>query len=118
MKLDTGTELPDNLELTKEFKYTFNLIDNTNTNFFLTGKAGSGKTFVLKEHMIYLTNKWILEYKSQDNIIEFDQFIKSKFSASLILGAVKRTISQPFSIILIASLMEFSVSIVSTVVID
>ena len=48
MKLDTGTELPDNLELTKEFKDTFNLIDNTNTNLFITGKAGSGKSTLLE----------------------------------------------------------------------
>ncbi len=48
MRLDTGTELPDNLELTKEFKDTFNLIDNTNTNLFITGKAGSGKSTLLE----------------------------------------------------------------------
>jgi ABC-type lipoprotein export system ATPase subunit len=48
MKLDTGTELPDNLELTKEFKDTFNLINDTNTNLFITGKAGSGKSTLLE----------------------------------------------------------------------
>ena len=56
MKLDTGTELPDNLELTKEFKDTFNLIDNTNTNLFITGKAGSGKSTLL-EYFRQNTNK-------------------------------------------------------------
>ena len=48
MKLDTGTELPDNLELTQEFTDTFNLINNTNTNLFITGKAGSGKSTLLE----------------------------------------------------------------------
>jgi len=48
MKLDTGTELPDNLELTKEFTDTFDLINNTNTNLFITGKAGSGKSTLLE----------------------------------------------------------------------
>ena len=48
MKLDTGTELPDNLELTQEFTDTFNLINNTNTNLFITGKAGSGKSTLLR----------------------------------------------------------------------
>ena len=56
MKLDTGTELPDNLELTKEFKDTFNLINNTNTNLFITGKAGSGKSTLL-EYFRQNTNK-------------------------------------------------------------
>ena len=43
MKLDTGTELTDNFILTKEFKETFNLINDTNANLFITGKAGCGK---------------------------------------------------------------------------
>ncbi len=40
--------LPDNLELNDEFVGTFNLIENTNDSIFITGKAGTGKTTLLK----------------------------------------------------------------------
>ena len=33
--------LPDNLELNDEFVGTFNLIENTSENIFITGKAGT-----------------------------------------------------------------------------
>jgi hypothetical protein len=45
----------------------------------LKAGAGSGKTFVLKEHMIYLVKIWILEYRKTNSIESFDSFIKSKF---------------------------------------
>ena len=48
IKLDTGTELPENFVLTKEFKEIFEIIDNTNSNLFITGKAGSGKSTLLE----------------------------------------------------------------------
>ena len=44
MKFETGTELPENFILTKEFNDVYNLINNTNINLFITGKAGSGKS--------------------------------------------------------------------------
>ena len=47
MKFDTGTELPDNFVLTKEFSDVYNLINDTNVNLFITGKAGSGKSTLL-----------------------------------------------------------------------
>ena len=40
--------LPDNLELNDEFVGTFNLIENTNDSIFITGKAGTGKSTLLK----------------------------------------------------------------------
>jgi ATP-dependent exoDNAse (exonuclease V) alpha subunit len=40
--------LPDNLELNEEFVDTFNLIENTNDSIFITGKAGTGKSTLLK----------------------------------------------------------------------
>jgi len=40
--------LPDNLELNDEFVGTFNLIENTTENIFITGKAGTGKSTLLK----------------------------------------------------------------------
>ena len=48
MKLDTGTELPSKFELTNEFKDLFELIESTNKNLFITGKAGSGKSTLLE----------------------------------------------------------------------
>ena len=48
MKLDTGTELPIKFELTDEFKDLFELIERTNKNLFITGKAGSGKSTLLE----------------------------------------------------------------------
>ena len=46
--LDTGTELPVNLDLTSEFKKFFKLMEDTDLNMFLTGKAGSGKSTLLE----------------------------------------------------------------------
>ena len=56
MKFDTGTELPDNFVLTKEFSDVYNLINDTNVNLFITGKAGSGKSTLL-EYFRQNTNK-------------------------------------------------------------
>ena len=56
MKFETGTELPENFILTKEFNDVYNLINNTNINLFITGKAGSGKSTLL-EYFRQKTNK-------------------------------------------------------------
>ena len=40
--------LPDNLELNDEFVGVFNLIENTFDSIFITGKAGTGKSTLLK----------------------------------------------------------------------
>lgn len=48
MKLDTGTKLPAQFQLTKEFEELFELIERTNKNLFITGKAGSGKSTLLE----------------------------------------------------------------------
>jgi len=48
IKLDTGTELPESFVFTKEFKEIFEIINNTNSNLFITGKAGSGKSTLLE----------------------------------------------------------------------
>ena len=47
-KLDTGTELPENFVLTKEFKEIFDIINDNNYNLFITVKAGSGKSTLLE----------------------------------------------------------------------
>jgi superfamily I DNA/RNA helicase len=41
----------------------------------LRAGAGSGKTFVLVEHIVYLTKKWIQEYKSKPTT-SFEEFLR------------------------------------------
>lgn len=61
-----------------------------NGGVLLKAGAGSGKTFVLKEHMIYLTAKWIKEYRESNSLIEFSQYIKSKFSKIVLMTFTKK----------------------------
>jgi len=56
----------------------------------LKAGAGSGKTFVLKEHMIYLTGKWIKSYISEESIISFDSYIKSKYLKVVMMTFTKK----------------------------
>ena len=46
--LNEANVLPDSLELNDEFVGAFNLIENTNDSIFITGKAGTGKSTLLK----------------------------------------------------------------------
>lgn len=55
----------------------------------LKAGAGSGKTFVLKEHMIYLSKEWIKEFKSHP-VGDFDSFIKSKFRKVVLMTFTKK----------------------------
>jgi predicted ATPase len=48
IKLDAGTVLPENLIITEEFRKLNNLIENTSSNMFITGKAGCGKSTLLE----------------------------------------------------------------------
>ena len=43
-----GDDLPKNLEISNEFARIFNFFENANENFFVTGRAGTGKTTLLK----------------------------------------------------------------------
>ena len=45
-KFNTETIIPEKFELTDEFKDTYNLINETDKNLFITGKAGCGKTLL------------------------------------------------------------------------
>ena len=55
-KFNTETIIPEKFELTDEFKNTYNLINKTDKNLFITGKAGSGKSTLL-EYFRQNTNK-------------------------------------------------------------
>ncbi len=56
----------------------------------LKAGAGSGKTFVLKEHMIYLTRSWIEDYLTSDKTLAFDQILKSKYSKIVLMTFTKK----------------------------
>lgn len=55
----------------------------------LKAGAGSGKTFVLKEHMIYLSKQWIIEFQNNP-IGDFETFIKSKFRKVVLMTFTKK----------------------------
>lgn len=56
----------------------------------LKAGAGSGKTFVLKEHIIYLSRNWIQEFKQTPQIAEdFSGFIKAKFRKIVLMTFTK-----------------------------
>ena len=55
-KFNTETIIPEKFELTDEFKNTYNLINKTDKNLFITGKAGCGKSTLL-EYFRQNTNK-------------------------------------------------------------
>ena len=57
----------------------------------LKAGAGSGKTFVLKEHMIYLAKNWIHEFKQMNNdLSEFEINIKNKFRKIVLMTFTKK----------------------------
>ena len=59
----------------------------------LKAGAGSGKTFVLKEHLIYLTKYWIKEFK-ESNQLDFKTFIKSKYRSIVMMTFTKKAAAE------------------------
>lgn len=55
----------------------------------LRAGAGSGKTFVLVEHILYLTKSWIEEYKTKP-LGTFEEYIRSKFSQVVMMTFTKK----------------------------
>lgn len=54
----------------------------------LKAGAGSGKTFVLVNHIIYLTTKWMGEYKP--GILSFEETIRNHFSKLVMMTFTKK----------------------------
>jgi ATP-dependent helicase/nuclease subunit A len=54
----------------------------------LKAGAGSGKTFVLVEHILYLTRNWIKE--SNNSGASFEEFIREKFSQVVMMTFTKK----------------------------
>lgn len=46
--LETSTEIPADFEFNDEFSHAFDLMENSNRNLFITGKAGTGKSTLLQ----------------------------------------------------------------------
>lgn len=55
----------------------------------LRAGAGSGKTFVLVEHIVYLTRQWLLEFKKMPTG-HFEEFIRTKFSQVVMMTFTKK----------------------------
>lgn len=55
----------------------------------LRAGAGSGKTFVLVEHIVYLTRRWISEYKNSPTG-NFEDFLRSEFSKVVMMTFTKK----------------------------
>lgn len=55
----------------------------------LSAGAGSGKTFVLAEHLIYLAKRWLSEF-SPETDPDFGQYIKSKLSKVVLMTFTKK----------------------------
>ena len=56
----------------------------------LKAGAGSGKTFVLKEHMIYLCSGWIDEYREGPKLTPFSHVVKSNLSKIILMTFTKK----------------------------
>jgi ATP-dependent helicase/nuclease subunit A len=55
----------------------------------LRAGAGSGKTFVLVEHILYLTRKWMADYKAKPDL-NFEDYIRQKFSQVVMMTFTKK----------------------------
>lgn len=55
----------------------------------LRAGAGSGKTFVLVEHIVYLTKKWMQEYKAKP-AASFEEFLRQKYSQVVMMTFTKK----------------------------
>lgn len=55
----------------------------------LKAGAGSGKTFVLKEHIVYRVEKWIEEFR-QGEFLDFEIFLKGKLRKIVLMTFTKK----------------------------
>ena len=72
----------------------------------LRAGAGSGKTFVLVEHIVFLTQSWILEFK-KESTQSFEEFIRQKYSQVVMMTFTKKAAGE-MSIRLTERFLEMS----------
>jgi ATP-dependent exoDNAse (exonuclease V) beta subunit len=72
----------------------------------LRAGAGSGKTFVLVEHIVYLTKTWITSFQQRPQA-SFEEFIRQKFSQVVMMTFTKKAAGE-MSIRLTEKFLEIS----------
>ena len=65
------------MQTNQQFDLAFNLLQNTGTNLFLTGKAGTGKTTFLKLSIPFSNCRLALIFRLHRNIGEEKQISKT-----------------------------------------
>ena len=56
----------------------------------LSAGAGSGKTFVLENHINYLTQSWIDSYLSSPQSLELNAFLRQKFKSVVLMTFTRK----------------------------
>ena len=74
----------------------------------LRAGAGSGKTFVLVEHIVYLTKVWIISFKNEKGPL-FEEYIRQKYSQVVMMTFTKKAAGE-MSIRLNEKFLEISES--------
>ncbi len=86
--MEVQTEIPEHLNINKPNDEQKMAIEHTG-GVLLSAGAGSGKTFVLVEHMVYLFTREYLEMPNPD-LIEFSKRLKDKFSKIVLMTFTKK----------------------------
>ena len=56
----------------------------------LSAGAGSGKTFVLENHVIYLTEQWIEDFQKKPQVVELRSYLRQKFKSVVLMTFTRK----------------------------
>ena len=56
----------------------------------LSAGAGSGKTFVLENHVIYLTEQWIEEFQKKPQVVDLRSYLRQKFKSVVLMTFTRK----------------------------